>query len=132
MNKVVAHCHDGYVMKGITNDFLPTKDRFHLVLAGSQPGTKPLEVPFSTLKAIFFVHDLEGKPEYRKSNAFDPDRLQASKKIRIVFKDGEVMVGTTNGYQPGRPGFFVVPVDQGSNNERCFVVSAATKEITLF
>jgi hypothetical protein len=53
----------------------------------------------------------------------------AGRKLRIVFKDGEVLVGTTQGYQPGRQGFFVVPADAKSNNERCYVVSAATQEV---
>ena len=50
----------------------------------------------------------------------------------MVFADGEVIVGTTQGYQPGRPGFFMVPADQADNNiERCYVVTAATSEVTL-
>ncbi len=36
------------------------------------------------------------------------------------------MVGTTQGYQPGRVGFFVAPADPHSNTERCFVIAAAT------
>ena len=53
------------------------------------------------------------------------------KKMRVVFQDGEVLLGTTQGYQPGRPGFFLVPADPRSNNERCFVISSATREVTL-
>ena len=41
------------------------------------------------------------------------------------------MLGMTQGYLPGRPGFFVVPVDKNSNNLRCFVVVSATQEIAL-
>ena len=53
--------------------------------------------------------------------------------LRIAFTeaDGETLVGTTTGYQAGRPGFFLVPADDGSNIERCFVVTAATTEITF-
>jgi len=42
-----------------------------------------------------------------------------------------VMIGTTQGYDRNRPGFFVVPVDPASNNERCFVVAAATQEVSF-
>ena len=38
--------------------------------------------------------------------------------------------GTTQGYDRSRPAFFVIPVDKG-NNERCFVITAATKEVTF-
>jgi hypothetical protein len=49
----------------------------------------------------------------------------------VVFKDEELLVGTTQGYQPGRPGFFVYPADTQSNNERCYVVSTAAKEVSI-
>ena len=129
MNQVVARCQDGRVLKGLTSDFLPSKDRFHLFPAGSPPGTAPVEVLISSLKAVFFVRDLRGSPGHRKTNAFD--HTLPGRKIRVVFKDGEILAGTTNGYQPGRPGFFLFPADSTSNNERCFVVSAAAKEITF-
>lgn len=40
-------------------------------------------------------------------------------------------MGTTTGYQSGRKGFFIVPADPYSNNERCYIVTASTKEISL-
>jgi hypothetical protein len=49
----------------------------------------------------------------------------------VVFKDSEVILGTTQGYQPGRPGFFIFPADPRSNNERVYVVSSATQEISF-
>jgi hypothetical protein len=42
-----------------------------------------------------------------------------------------VLVGTTTGYQPGRPGFFLEPADANSNNERCYVVTSAAEEINF-
>jgi hypothetical protein len=47
------------------------------------------------------------------------------RKIGVVFKDGEVLVGTTQGYDRSRPGFFVVPADAESNDERVYVRLAA-------
>jgi hypothetical protein len=131
MNQVVIHTKTGQLIKGTTNDFLPTKDRFHLVPPHAPANSKPTEILISDLKAVFFVKDLEGFSGHVKRNTFDPEHPLPGRKIRVVFQDGEIMMGTTQGYQPGRPGFFVVPVDPGSNNERCFVVSAATREITL-
>jgi len=43
----------------------------------------------------------------------------------VIIKDQEIPVGTTQGYDPGRPGFFVIPADTEANNERVFVVMAA-------
>jgi hypothetical protein len=131
MNRIVAHYQDGHVLKGVTNDFLPAKDRFHVLPHDGAPGAKPSEVVVADLKALFFVKDFAGHPEHKRSQLFDPKTPPSGRKIRVTFKDGEVMVGTTQGYQAGRPGFFVVPADAQSNNERCFVVSAATTEVSM-
>ncbi|MGD8923199.1 MAG: hypothetical protein PVH24_08105 [Candidatus Zixiibacteriota bacterium] len=129
MNKVVVRFADGRVVKGTTADFLPTKDLFHLNLSTEPVGAKPVEVSTGELKALFFVKDFEGDPKHVESNEFDPAHPPAGRKIRVVFKDGEVLVGTTTGYQPGRPGFFLVPADAGSNVDRCYIVTAATQEV---
>ena len=131
MNQVVVHTKNGELLKGTTNNFLPTKNFFHLVPVGAAPGAKPLEILFSDLKAVFFVKDLTGQSQRVDKNSFDPNRPVQGRKIRIVFHDGEIMLGTTQGYQPDRSGFFVVPVDPESNNERCCIISASTKEVTL-
>jgi hypothetical protein len=131
MNTIVARYMDGRVVKGITNDFLPAKDRFHLLPIGGATGERGHEILVAELKALFFVKDLAGTPTHNESNRFDPVKPPVGRKIRVVFKDGEVVVGTTQGYQPGRQGFFLVPADEKSNNNRCFVVAAATREVTL-
>lgn len=131
MNKVVARFADGRLVKGMTADFFPGKDLFHVILAGSPAGADAVEVSTSALKALFFVKDLIGDPEHVEANAFDPLKPPAGRRIRVVFKDGEVLVGTTTGYQPSRPGFFLVPADSTSNIERCYVVTAAAEEVSF-
>jgi hypothetical protein len=129
MNKVVVHFHDGGILKGFTNDFLPAKDIFHLSDASGPPEARPWEIRVAELKALFFVKDFAGAGERHRGNEFT--RPTPGRKIKVVFKDGEVLVGTTQGYQPGRPGFFVVPADPTSNNDRCFVVSASAQEVSF-
>jgi hypothetical protein len=130
-NKIVIHYQDGRMMKGITIDFFPNKDIFHLVPADSPPGTKPLEISVPELKAIFFVKEFGGNPKYEDKKEFDPGKNFFGRKIKVVFKDGELMIGTTSGYEPNRSGFFVTPVDPISNIDRCFVVKTATKDVSL-
>lgn len=131
MNRIVARYQDGHLIKGITNDFLPAKDVFHLLPWESTPGTKPMEVKVAELKALFFVKEFAGDPQHQELQEFEPTVPAFGRKIRVVFKDGEVLLGTTQGYQPGRPGFFVLPADRRSNNERCFVVTAAAQEVSF-
>lgn len=130
MNRIVARYQDGHILKGFTNDFLPAKDHFHL-FADDHAGTKSTDVHVPELKALFFVKTFEGDPQHHKSNESPEGGSVLGRRIRIVFKDGEVMVGTTQGYDRNRPGFFVVPVDPASNNERCFVVAAATTAVAF-
>ena len=131
MNKVVVRFADGRVVKGMTADFFPTKDLFHVNVTNDSAGVKAVEINRKDLKALFFVRDFTGSPQHVESNEFDPSHPPAGRRIRVVFKDGEVLVGTTTGYQPGRPGFFIVPADSSSNIERCYVVTAATREVSF-
>ncbi len=131
MNKVIARFADGHMVKGTTADFIPTKDLFHVSVATAPAGEKPVEINTNDLKALFFVKDYAGDSQHHESNEFDPSHPATGRRIRVLFSDGEVLVGTTTGYQPGRPWFFVVPADSSSNIERCYVVTAATREVSV-
>lgn len=131
MNRIVARFQDGRLIKGFTTDFLPTKDRFHVFPEETSPGVKPTEVILAELKALFFVKSFAGNPHHEEPSDFPGEKPPAGRRIRVIFKDGEIMSGTTQGFDRSRPGFFVVPVAHGSNNERCFVVTAATDKVTF-
>jgi hypothetical protein len=128
MNKVVARFADGRMVKGMTSDFSPAKDQFHVAEA-TATGARPIEIRTSELKALFFVRDLSGNPKHTERNQFDPKRPAPGRRLRVIFKDGEVLVGATSVYQQDRPGFFMVPADPESNIERCYVVVAATRRV---
>ena len=130
-NKIVIRYADGRLLKGITTDFFPNKESFHVSLAGKAPESKPQEIRIPDLKAIFFVKEFSGNPDYDDRKDFDPGKPVIGRKISVVFKDGELIVGTTSGYQPDRAGFFINPADPKSNIERCFVVTRATSEVKL-
>ncbi|MGZ6236184.1 MAG: DUF6982 domain-containing protein [Syntrophales bacterium] len=130
-NKIVVRYQDGRINKGMTSDFFPNKDLFHLSPVNALPEAKPITVSIRELKAVFFVKTLEGNREYKDKKEFEANKTVAGRKIRVIFKDGEVLAGTTHGYQPNRPGFFIHPADPQSNNERCFVISAATQEVSF-
>lgn len=129
-NRIVARFADGRVLKGTTADFLPSKPVFHLVPT-PQSGTSiaVVEVKVAELKALFFVKDFAGNPDYNESKEFAPGKPVQGRRLEVVFKDGETLVGTTTGYQPDRAGFFLVPADPNSNNDRCFIVADAVKAV---
>ena len=127
VNKVAIRFKDGRVVKGTTHDFMPGKPILHVHPAGS---TEVSEVKTEDLKAIFFVKEFEGRPEYHECREF-PDKTPTAKgrKIAVIFKDGELLTGYTLGYDPKRPGFFVMPTDEQCNNERVYVVRSAVKDV---
>ena len=130
-NKIVVRYQDGRILKGSTADFFPNKEAFHVVPTDSQPGAKPIEVFVRDLKAVFFVKDFTGNPAYNDNKEFVQSKPVSGRKIKVTFKDNEVLIGTTQGYQPGRPGFYVVPADPNSNIDRFYVVTAATREVSF-
>jgi hypothetical protein len=119
------------MVKGSTSDFVATKDAFHVAPAEAGASAPPVLIQLADLKALFFVKDFSGRPAHKSRNEFTDGRAIIGRKVQVVFKDGETLVGTTQGYQPGRPGFFMVPADPDTNTERCYVVAAATRSITL-
>jgi hypothetical protein len=130
-NKIVVRYQDGRVSKGYTNNFMPNKDVFHLVPLDAPAGSKPLDVYLNGLKAVFFVKDFTGDSQYQEKKTFDTAKPVVGKKIKVVFKDGEELIGTTQGYQPGRPGFFVFSTDPQANLDRVFILTAATHEVSF-
>ncbi len=130
-NKAVAHFTDGRLLKGTTADFFPGKGAFHISPVPAVPRSKAMRVETRELKALFFVKDYEGKPDHVEGREFDPSLPLGGRKIRVEFEDGEVLVGTTTGYRPEREGFFLEPADRESNNERCYVVTTATREVNF-
>lgn len=129
-NKVVVRFLDGRILKGVTWDFLPNKEKFHVADATDERHVT--EVSAGDLKAVFFVRTFTGNREYR--SRIDPGRLAATPgvKLKVVFLDGEVLYGISQGYTRGRSGFFLAIVDEKDNNERVYVFVHATRTIETF
>ena len=126
-NLVVVAFRDGRRVKGQTLDFLPNREAFHVQAEDGQVA----EIRLKDLKSVFFVRNLAGDPGHKPTNEFDLTGTLSGRRIRVVFFDGEELVGTTQGYSADRPGFFVVPADRSSNNQRIFVVASSTSDVHL-
>jgi hypothetical protein len=124
--KIVIRYFDGRLFKGYTNDFFPNKPVFHVRPVESEFSDKGIEVSVMELKAVFFVKDFTGNPEHRELKQFTGQI--PGRKVEVTFADSEVIVGTTLGYDPARPGFFVTPADPASNNLRVFIISTSVKK----
>ena len=124
--KVVLRYNDGRVLKGFTQNFYPNKDRFHLFPADKSSDV-PKEVFLRELKALFIVRDFIGDPSHDEQKSFPSGEKTFGRRVEIAFQDGEIMVGSTLGYDLKRNGFFIFPADPKSNNIRAFVMSSAIR-----
>ena len=124
---VIARYRDGRILKGTTRDFTPMRTEFHLEPDGDAEAPA-VKVTVAALKAVFFVRTLEGDRSHVDEADFQHTKGQG-RRIRVTFKDGEVMVGFTVGYAPNRPGFFFIPADPDSNNLRAFIVTPAVAKV---
>lgn len=127
--KIVVRYVDGRIMKGHCQDFSPTNPQFHLLREASGGPEERVKVLMKDLKAVFFVRDFEGNPKFKEQKQFADAKPPSGRKVQITFADGEVLVGSTVGYDPQRSGFFIFPADPQSNNLRIFVISAAVRNV---
>ena len=130
-NLVVVRYLNGKCVKGSTQDFYPERTSFHIQVRGEAATT--IQVKMSELKAVFFVRDLQGNPSHIKSRKFGAAEpgLASSKKIAVLFKDEELLVGYTVSYVAGKMGFFLTPADPNGNNIRVYVLSHAAKMVRV-
>jgi hypothetical protein len=127
-SRVVVRYANGEILKGFTQDFSPNKDRFRVFLADKPPG-QCIEVLIKDLKAVFLVRDFVGNTRYVERKKYLEGEKPLGRKLQVTFHDGEVIVGTTLGYDPSRPGFFLFPADAKGNNIRVYVISSAVREV---
>jgi hypothetical protein len=129
VNKIVVHGKDGNVLKGTTADFLPKRPLFHIAVGGIH-GEEVKKIFMDNLKAIFFVKDFSGNSDYKEAKDFS-GRAASGKKIRAMFKDGEIVSGHTHVLNLNQPGFFLLPADPQSNNERIFIVFSSLSKLEV-
>ncbi len=140
IDKVVLHFQDGRILKGyLLGDI---NEESGVVEFNEIGNDDPLQINTEDLKAIFFVRDFMGNPDYKEQKRYGISE-KIGKRVYIKFKDGEVMLGYLlgelpwergfylNGNKEKKAGFFIVPVDRQSNNIKIFVVAKAVKDITV-
>ena len=120
-NRVVARFIDGRMIKGTTQDFIPTRPYLHIFPVD---GGGSMRVAQNELKALFFVRNLEGDRTRIDIPAFTggPAESAYGRKIAVRFPDGELICGYSLTYSTARDGFFMSTMDARGNNERIYIV----------
>ena len=123
--RIVVRYLDGRLVKGFCDEFSPATGQVQVSATPNSTRESRVIVSLKQLKAVFFVHDLEGGAA--RQGAQNP--REAGRRIDVTFVDGELLSGTTLSYSRDGVGFFVYPADAHSNNSRTFVVSAAVRHV---
>jgi hypothetical protein len=126
--KVVARYVDGTLVKGYSYDFAPGRRRFH-VFSARDAADAPTPVLIGDLKAVFFVRDFVGNATYNERKAFTSGERSKGRRVRVVFQDNEVLVGSIDGDHSALPGLFVTPADPASNNIQVYALSTAIRHV---
>jgi len=117
--------------RGIIYGFRPFGDGFTLHPPGDAAKAMGRPIDFRICKAIYFVRTLEGNRDFKENKLSLPATYRQGRKVSVDYPDGERTVGTTEGFNPSRVGFFMFPADPKSNNTEVFVITANTDEIRL-
>jgi hypothetical protein len=126
-NKIVVHKTDGTILKGLTHDFQPHEESFHLLPA--EGGGIPVRLRLTDLKALFYVKDYMGNRDFIARRQWN-EAQRAARRAILSFVDGEEMWGVLGeGAEEEGPGFYFYPADPTDNNIRVFVVRSALKEL---
>jgi hypothetical protein len=129
LSKVVVGFLNGSRVKGYVCDFSALKQSFDLLPQEDPLQGGEVKVELKDLKAVFFVWEFTGNPEY-----YDSLRAAAPKggfTLEVTFTDGEKIVGRSEGYSSQPIGFFMFPTDPKGNNIRIFVVTRNTRQVRL-
>jgi hypothetical protein len=102
---------NGQVQKGSIEDFQPPTGK---VILDSAEGRT--EIVLSDLKAIFFLREPNTLPV--KEEALK----HGGTKVKVLFADGEELVGYTYAIKLQEEGFFLFPISKTDNNERVYVI----------
>ncbi len=137
--KAVLRFLDGTILKGYLDAF--SEDAAEITVQALGATTKTT-VMADQLKAIFFVKTFEGDRHYSEKKSYGI-RKPRGRRTFVKFIDGEDMVGFIEGKVPWEKGFFLsvqtkklkgfylLPADEGSNNNKVFVLASAVRDVTV-
>src|SRR3990172_11912854 len=97
-SKIVVRYRDGKLLKGYTQNFFPNKPVFHISRLGAAGSDGLVDVKVEELKAVFFVRDFAGNPDYDERKRLMEGERPQGRIIEVTFRDREVLTGTTTGY----------------------------------
>jgi hypothetical protein len=122
-NQVVVKFKDNTILKGKMDNWSPQKT--HVFLQTQDQGI--LNINKEKLKAVFFIKDFEGNPDYKET--YDDLMPGEGRKMKVKFLDGEEIIGYCLSYSENHQGFTITPADKLCNNTRIFIIQSAIEKV---
>ena len=128
LHKVVLHNRDGNNTFGFARQ-TEFSDEIKIITREGKDET----VPLSQLKAVFFVRDFKGDPQYQAVQFLNKAPMSEKLLVRVRFADGEVIEGrVTNGVGLLiETGFYLWPSDPEDNNIGIFIPKSAIADFSI-
>ena len=128
LRKVVVHTRKGEIIHGFANQDLIKTSVKVITRQGKQRTFKVQQI-----KAVFFVKDFDGDPEYAEVKFMTKEPNRSTIWARVQFQDGEIQEGKipNNVELLNEPGFFLWPLDRDTNNELIYVSKACLKDFSI-
>ncbi len=127
--KLVVRTQKGEVFYGTSYDLNRKMPGFHLDLQNVQGESlnRTIQIPFETIKAIFYVKSFDG---HFLSGESEATAQPGERPIAVKFTDGEVIIGRpVHGQWSEEPRFYLWPEKQNGNNMMILIERNAVKSI---
>ena len=128
LHKVVIRTRDGKVIPGFAKREL--SDPVKIITEQGKEQTFDPE----KLKAVFFVKDFKGDPEYDEVKFLDRQKASPMIWVQMEFFDSEVLEGkieNNNVELLSSPGFYLWSSDPDSNNKCVYVIKSSLTNFTI-
>ncbi len=127
--RLVVRYQDGRTLYGVSFALNLKDSGFHLDETDAKGVTtsESIQVEFSDLKAVFYVKSFDGK--FDKTEQFREWAPEGSEVV-LEFTDGESIHGfTQHPYNPHDVRFYLIPIEQDTNNISILVEAKALKGV---
>jgi hypothetical protein len=128
LQKIILRRKDGVLVRCSTYSHFSAAYR-HIKVVTAEG--KVESVPLGELKAIFFVKEFTGNPDYHPTPEFVAGSPRAGRPVQVTFDDGETLRGKVLNIAEDRPGFFLFPADPKDNNNKVFVVRSPGVQVDV-
>lgn len=127
--KVIVRTRDRRLFRGFSKSEFFDTDTVRIIDEKGQEQSFPVV----ELKAVFFVRDFTGNPEYREVRFFTKADPSPFLWVQLTYQDGEIMEGRVRNSATllDGSGFFLWVSDEGANNLMVYVVKSALRDFRV-